>query len=889
MINEQLITSRQNHLKMVNNLRQIAGLAPIAELDPVQSPHLFPPGSASGSDQQSQPKRGEAIILRNWQSPGDIVMLTAAVRELSRQHPGRFRINIDTSAGELWENNPYLDRTVARGAGVRVIECGYNLIHRSNQSAYHFIHGFAQDLEDKLDVRIRMNEFRGDIHMTDAEKSFQPVAGFDVGKPYWIVDAGCKLDFTAKLWNPEYFQAVVDHFASGLQFVQIGAAEHFHPELNGVVNLVGKTSMRDLIRLVHHSLGVLTPVSLPMHLAAAVPTRPDRPRIRACVVIAGGREPSHWERYPGHDFIDTIGKLECCADGGCWKNKAWVPPGDQDKSLCVNPLELTVEGWKIVGGERKPAGKLRVAKCMEMIKPESVAGMIERNIEAAGGQVRGDGIAWPSNNIVEFRHGLGDCAQFARVLLACTFRGDPIPAVSCDPNKVSFFHAWGLRTTDGRGTPIQWLYGEKFNQVGKYMEDSNKVKINLPLLPFVRDVQGVWDSVCAFDSSIVLESRQEVAPCRPAGDWQHRLEGLPEKLVLFHPKGTNFAGQKNLSDDLIEQVQRGLANRGYGVVVLDWDSRVKAIDHPNVKHLSEFGQVPANEFLALIEYANLFIGVDSGPLHTAMLSRTPTLGVFTQLHPVAVCLPPPRGVNLCPRSRQNEPLRVKWSLIDYERLTYDVIREAAEDLIDSCFENPAHHGMVRNLIRLCEGRQQSYLAILLHACEAFRRGNNTTIVETGSLRDPGNFAGDGQSTLILAMIARATGGRLVSIDIDGDAQTRARCYLGADLCSVVDFIAGDSGKLLREIVLKYRPSVVMLDSLDYGRPGSSLHCDLEFSQLKGILDAGGILAIDDTAREAKSWRGKGETVAARLEGLPAVEILAEDKMVVYRFNTPTDT
>ena len=36
----------------------------------------------------------------------------------------------------------------------------------------------------------------------------------------------------------------------------------------------------------------------PMHLAAAVPTTDGRPR--ACVVIAGGREPVAWEAYPWH-------------------------------------------------------------------------------------------------------------------------------------------------------------------------------------------------------------------------------------------------------------------------------------------------------------------------------------------------------------------------------------------------------------------------------------------------------------------------------------------------------------------------------------------------------------------------------------------------------------
>ncbi len=48
------------------------------------------------------------LILSNRQSPGDIVMLTAAVRDLHRSHPGKFATDVRTSGGALWENNPHL-------------------------------------------------------------------------------------------------------------------------------------------------------------------------------------------------------------------------------------------------------------------------------------------------------------------------------------------------------------------------------------------------------------------------------------------------------------------------------------------------------------------------------------------------------------------------------------------------------------------------------------------------------------------------------------------------------------------------------------------------------------------------------------------------------------
>jgi hypothetical protein len=58
-----------------------------------------------------------------------------------------------------------------------------------------------------------------------------------------------------------------------------------------------------------------------MHLAAAVEVPPGMPKNRPCVVVAGGREPPHWEAYPHHQFLHRAGSLLCCDDGGCWKSR----------------------------------------------------------------------------------------------------------------------------------------------------------------------------------------------------------------------------------------------------------------------------------------------------------------------------------------------------------------------------------------------------------------------------------------------------------------------------------------------------------------------------------------------------------------------------------------
>lgn len=330
------------------------------------------------------------LLLRNRLPPGDVLMLTAAVRDLHRAHPKQFITAVDTACPALWENNPLVVSAGPDWAPDRVIDCGYPLVHDANHRPYHFIHGFIQDLERILGVDIPAGPFRGDVYLSIEEmRGPSPLAGAGHDGPYWVVAAGGKYDFTAKWWDPDAWQAVIDHFSGRIRFVQCGAAGDWHPPLLGVVNLVGKTSVRDLIRVIYHADGVLCPVTFAMHLAAAVPARPGAPALRPCVVVAGGREPAHWEMYPGHQFLHTVGALDCCAAGGCWKSRC-QPLGDGnplDADLCVRPVPIR-DG-------------LQVGKCMTMIAPTRVIEAINTYYE--GGVLRFGGAAPPQERAATSR------------------------------------------------------------------------------------------------------------------------------------------------------------------------------------------------------------------------------------------------------------------------------------------------------------------------------------------------------------------------------------------------------------------------------------------------------------------------------------------------------
>jgi ADP-heptose:LPS heptosyltransferase len=313
----------------------------------------------------SQPAK---LILRNFQSPGDIVMLTAAVRDLHACHPGEFLTDVRTSCPALWENNPYLTPLSEDEPGVQVIDCEYPLIHESNTAPYHFLHGFMAFLNDRLGLRIRPTAFKGDIHISERERSWFSQVEEAQGRcaPFWLMVSGGKYDYTIKWWDHRRYQAVVDHFRGRIDFVRVGESHHYHPPLEGVIDLSGQTTLRQLVRLVHHAQGVLSPVSLLMHLAAAVEVKPGMPLNRPCVVVAGGREPPHFTAYPHHQFIHTVGALRCCDNGGCWKSRT-LPLGDGDEK--DRPEELCVQ---TVGS---------LPRCMDMITADEVIKRIEMYFE----------------------------------------------------------------------------------------------------------------------------------------------------------------------------------------------------------------------------------------------------------------------------------------------------------------------------------------------------------------------------------------------------------------------------------------------------------------------------------------------------------------------------
>lgn len=303
-------------------------------------------------------------------------MITAAVRDLKKEHGDEYKIDVRTNAWDLWRENPYIERVDEFNDECDTFDIGYPDVHRSGKQVMHFSDGPRRHLERLLNITIPSTRIGGDVHLNYKEMTDNPMVqqyGYD--GPYWIVAGGGKFDFTAKWWGPTNYQRVVKELSNEVVFVQTGETKHYHPPIEGAFNMVGQTNIRQFMQLMYHADGVLCPTTFAMHLAAATPLRPNQ-KSRPAVVIAGGREPSHWESYPGHSFFDTIGQLSCCLTSACWKSRcSMVGDGDKkDNNLCTNRVALDLPDHLLPS--KMGEDKVFIPKCMDMITPKMVSDRI---------------------------------------------------------------------------------------------------------------------------------------------------------------------------------------------------------------------------------------------------------------------------------------------------------------------------------------------------------------------------------------------------------------------------------------------------------------------------------------------------------------------------------
>lgn len=278
------------------------------------------------------------IILRQGQSPGDILTFTRAVGDLKESYP-EWQIDVRTPCPEIWENNPRL--TPLKENKAEVFDIGYDEINDCHWRQQHWTDAFRHDLEKKLGVPIKKTGIYPELWISDLEKSWinQVETEFGWKGPFWLLNAGRKQDNELKQYHQwqNFVNIFNQYFKRRVKLIQIGHADHIHPKLEGVLNLIGKTDTRQLIRLAYWAKGTIGPLSFQYVISAAFR--------QPAVVICGGKEDIRWHLYPHIRYLYTNGCLDCCEFGGCW-----------------------------LGGDKGQCKHLKngIPKCFEMIKPHHI-------------------------------------------------------------------------------------------------------------------------------------------------------------------------------------------------------------------------------------------------------------------------------------------------------------------------------------------------------------------------------------------------------------------------------------------------------------------------------------------------------------------------------------
>ncbi len=184
------------------------------------------------------------------------------------------------------------------------------------------------------------------------------------------------------------------------------------------------------------------------------------------------------------------------------------------------------------------------------------------------------------------------------------------------------------------------------------------------------------------------------------------------KVLALHYQGNTSEGKKNLPHEVAAAVCTFARRCGWVTVILDWDRRTPLADdvhvfNPGAEHpmWGGIGTGDAGAIAALIQQANLFIGVDSGPLHVAVgCHQTPAIGVWLEHSPVQFCDLGEHVTHLVPEDwRQRPPVNGDGEVSAFMAGRY-VLREYA-------VANGLHPGVGRALVEELSTRMNAVNAM----------------------------------------------------------------------------------------------------------------------------------------------------------------------------------
>lgn len=265
--------------------------------------------------------------------------------------------------------------------------------------------------------------------------------------------------------------------------------------------------------------------------------------------------------------------------------------------------------------------------------------------------------------LIVFNHGLGDCMQLQIVLRHLTAHG-PLPL-------------WDIDVAIGRGKAAtvrdhcRRVFEEgvdappdidAYDKVLRLDWHENHTPDEFPAVPqtkpakCLREVFGYAPDESLF-YHIIGPNDEEAATAKA---YLRETVGSRKTLVL-HYQGNTSAEKKNLPHELAAAICSQAKKAGWAVVILDWDGRTTLADgvdvfNPGADHplWRGAGTGDAGILSALIKHANLFLGVDSGPLHVAAGCSRNYIGVWLEHLPIQF-MDDQAGLHLVPSDWRDRP------------------------------------------------------------------------------------------------------------------------------------------------------------------------------------------------------------------------------------------
>lgn len=473
---------------------------------------------------------------------------------------------------------------------------------------------------------------------------------------------------------------------------------------------------------------------------------------------------------------------------------------------------------------------------------------------------------------LRFEHGLGDTVNFLHLVPLYRRRGYQLE-VDCPPERqllLSIAGAQACRRSDAL-ISHPWVHRGYADITPERPWASNRVLSNLGVapLPQIGDQSELWDELC----QVRLQANDHLS-ASSVESVQRWLAGLPRPIVLLHTSGRTSPELKNLDSQLCLELQRQLLDAIEGtLVLLDGQADAPALQSFRVRRFQPDASEPVSDLLALIQAADLLIGIDSGPLHLAQLTNTPALGLWTKHHPALFALPRARTLHLtlayCWRHIDplvRIPFRIaqqRWSdcldpglIVDLTRRLLTPPRyfsddELAADVQLQQFVDQFERGEAGGLANHAD-RHRGFAALLREAGARFERPH---IVETGTMRAEEDWSGAGLSTYLFGAYCYRHGGRLDSVDCDqancNFAERWTRIFRGSVR------VHCDKSVTFLSSLPDESVDVLYHDSLDTDLPGHAESCLEEVQAAQCKLHPRSIVALDDTPWSDGHFFGKG--------------------------------